>query len=227
MAVSSNNPKTGKPIIYQQKGRVLKQVYHNGYRRVSFTNGERSTKRYFSVHRLVAFAFVPGYFDGAQVNHINEIRHDNRAENLEWVTPKQNINHGGHNQRQAVTKGRRVVQYDKQGNEIARFVSLSDASRHTGILRENIGKCCNHIEGWITAGGYVWEFEGNPFTLRQGKDGSRRAVAQYSKDGVFIRQYGSIKEAAEATGANPIVISRVLDTKYRAKKFLWKSVINN
>ena len=43
-----------------------------------------------SVHRLVALNFVPGFFEGAEVDHINAIRDDNRKDNLRWVTPRQN-----------------------------------------------------------------------------------------------------------------------------------------
>ena len=46
------------------------------------------------VHRLVAMAWhADTYFDGAEVNHINGNPRDNRADNLEWVTHRQNILH--------------------------------------------------------------------------------------------------------------------------------------
>ena len=44
-----------------------------------------------SVHRLVARYFVPGYFDGAVVNHKDGNNRNNHASNLEWVTQKENI----------------------------------------------------------------------------------------------------------------------------------------
>jgi hypothetical protein len=50
-------------------------------------------KRHYLVHRLVAAAFCPQPEGTTQVNHINERKEDNHAYNLEWVTPKQNMNH--------------------------------------------------------------------------------------------------------------------------------------
>ncbi len=49
--------------------------------------------KFVSVHRLVAFAFVDGYFEGAVVNHIDGNKQNNVASNLEWITNGDNVRH--------------------------------------------------------------------------------------------------------------------------------------
>lgn len=73
-------------------GRILKQkVKTNGYFYVTFSyNG---VDKQFSVHRLVAQAFIENPKNKAFVNHINGIKTDNRIENLEWCTPSENNIH--------------------------------------------------------------------------------------------------------------------------------------
>jgi len=66
---------------------------HNGYFLTSLRvipNGRRIN---FRIHRLVAEAFIPNPENKPQVNHINGIKSDDRACNLEWVSIKENIHH--------------------------------------------------------------------------------------------------------------------------------------
>jgi hypothetical protein len=59
-----------------------------GYLEVAQMAGGK--RRKYRVHRLVAQAFVPGYFEGASVDHKDGNKLNNRADNLEWVTLSEN-----------------------------------------------------------------------------------------------------------------------------------------
>lgn len=79
-------------------GKIMRQHQtRKGYLKVHLSGKEG--KRSFYVHRLVAEAFVTGYAPGLVVNHLNEIKTDNRALNLEWCTSKENSNYGTAKQR--------------------------------------------------------------------------------------------------------------------------------
>lgn len=79
---SLNYNKTGKVKLMKP------YVEKSGYRGVTLKG-----KRY-RVHRLVAKAFVEGYFEGAVVDHIIPVSNGgtDEATNLRWVTPLENNN---------------------------------------------------------------------------------------------------------------------------------------
>lgn len=66
-------------------------VNPRGYLNVDlYQNGKRSKRR---VHRLVAEAFIPNPDNKPEINHIDGNKLNNRADNLEWVTKKENCRH--------------------------------------------------------------------------------------------------------------------------------------
>ena len=56
------------------------------------------------------------------------------------------------------TNNRRVYQYDKKYNLIQEWSSITEAAYSLQIGINNIWKCCNHLEGRKTAGGFLWEY---------------------------------------------------------------------
>lgn len=74
------------------KERVLKKNKNRlGYIRIGMS--KNLIRTYFSIHRLVAIAFIPNPENKPQVNHINGIKSDNRLDNLEWCTASENQIH--------------------------------------------------------------------------------------------------------------------------------------
>ena len=73
-------------------GRILKQTTNNcGYKTVHLShNGETQILK---VHSMVANAFIGPRPEGKQVNHIDGNKMNNSAENLEYLTPSENIYH--------------------------------------------------------------------------------------------------------------------------------------
>ena len=81
---ANNNP-------YIKNGRVLKTWNFNGYLCANLCLNGADNK--VKVHRIVAEAFIDNPKNKKEVNHINGIRIDNRVENLEWCSHKENIQH--------------------------------------------------------------------------------------------------------------------------------------
>ena len=69
------------------------RLTRNGYARIYARNSTTNKRKDLYIHRLVAEYFIPNPQHKKYVNHINCIRSDNRAENLEWVTAKENTDY--------------------------------------------------------------------------------------------------------------------------------------
>lgn len=86
-------------VIDTIKNKICKErLSHNGYKIITIVNSNNEYKT-VKVHRLVAKAFIPNQDNKPQVNHIDENKENNMVSNLEWVTAKENCNHGTRNER--------------------------------------------------------------------------------------------------------------------------------
>lgn len=128
------------------------------------------------VHRIVAIAFIENPNNLDQVNHIDGNKENNCITNLEWCSQSQNIEHAHKNNLNKISsdaleklsknvKGispkdrkKKVIQKDKNGNIIAEYESLIEASKIVGINRATIRDAITGRRGAKTAKGYYWEY---------------------------------------------------------------------
>ena len=113
--------------------------------------------KYLSIHRLLALLFIPNPESKEQVNHINGIKDDNRIENLEWCTNRENRIHAiESNLLDNIPYG--ISQYTKKGVHVRDYDTCLEAIEYLGLDKGasgNIGRCISGKRK--TAYGYIWK----------------------------------------------------------------------
>ena len=147
-------------VVNTKTGRVLKPSKDKkGYLMVTLCNN--GCCKTYTVHRLVAEAFIPNPYNLPQVNHKDEDKSNNHVENLEWCTAEYNLNYGSRNKRAAKARinGKRskiVLQLRKNGSLIRVWPSVNEVKRQLDYDVSTIAKCCNGKPRFKTAYGYKW-----------------------------------------------------------------------
>lgn len=108
-------------------------------------------------HRFIASCFLPNPQNLPCVNHKNEIKDDNRVENLEWCDHKYNDNYGTRNKRVAESKSKKVLQYTKDGVLVKEWVSAKEIGRVFGYHTGYIAACCKGK--YKTAYDFIWKYK--------------------------------------------------------------------
>lgn len=214
--------------IYSNKTSRYMKTYldADGYQRLSIDDVNRS------VQFIIAEAFFgpppPGMIN-PEVNHKNGDKADNRIENLEWVSHRDNMQHahdtGLH------PSGKRVIQYTLTGEIVARHKSASAGARAINKpgLASSVAKVCRREPQELTAGGFIWRYESDPLTQEEidNYQSPQIPVVQFSLDGKAIKRWKTIADAARGTGVAQTTISQCAGNTVRkanmAGGFAWRA----
>jgi hypothetical protein len=130
----------------------------DGYYRTNLINKIQGTRKKFRVHRLVCQAFLPNPDNKPMVNHLDENRSNNKLENLEWVTNRENVNHSlDLNGRIKTSSRSRIVLQIQNGIVINEFPSINQAAINNEISTTFIRDRCNGRTK--QSGEFVWIFK--------------------------------------------------------------------
>ena len=158
-----------KSLNYKRtcKEKILKTGKNkNGYLRVILCKNNKHKK--FLVHRLVATAFIDNPENKPNIDHINTIKDDNRAENLRWCTQKENIYNPISRKRfldnspiagkfgKDHYRSKKLLQFTKEGVFIREWDCAMDVKRDLGFNNSHISACCSGKRK--TAYNYKWKY---------------------------------------------------------------------
>ena len=136
-------------IRNRKSGEILKVSTTGGYAHIELRYG---VNKHCLVHRLVATAFIPNPHHLNVVNHKDENKLNNRADNLEWCTNQYNCTYGIG----ALARNSMVIQYDMSGNVIKVLESIKEAASELGIKYQGISRCCRNERR--SSGGFRWTY---------------------------------------------------------------------
>lgn len=159
--------KNGKLYRRVHKGKLLKfsKSYRDDgtfYYRVVLTKD--GVHKPYSVHVLVAKAFIPNPNNLPQVNHKDEDKTNNSIWNLEWCTPPYNTNYGTANERRSKRqindpkRSKIVYQYTLDDELVNIWESTAECERN-GFDASLISACCTKSKYRKTHKGYKWSYE--------------------------------------------------------------------
>lgn len=130
---------------------ILKPVTQsNGYMKVCLTKNRVQKNK--TIHRLVAETFIPNTNNLPCINHKDENKTNNNANNLEWCTQEYNTKYSRQLHPVKIKQDKPVICIETR----IIYTSINQAEKQTGINNRSISKVCKGIRH--TAGGYHWKF---------------------------------------------------------------------
>ena len=204
-----------------KKHYIKSHIGTNGYCYVGLCKNNK-VKR-MSIHRLVAEAFIPNDDNLPEVNHKDQDRQNNNIDNLEWCDRLYNVRYGTGVEKMGISHGIPIERYTIDGKYIDTWYSERHYLKANNIKGQSmILKVCRRIKPYYTAYGYRWKFIGDERPFEPIPIGGI-PVYQYTKTGVFIKEYPNAMIASRETNVCYSSIRKCISGKQEtAGNYLWK-----
>ena len=125
------------------------------------------------------------------------------SNNYQWCYTKDEASFLGTIPKEQAKTSKAVIQYDDEDNIIKIWESATQAAKELAIPRQHIYKVCKGERKHC--GGYRWRYckEEDNTPRRKKTTNKGKPVKQFSKNGVYIKEYSSIREAEKSLGIKP------------------------
>lgn len=196
---------------------------------------------YTGVHRLIGFGFLDSTDCYDCINHKNEIKMDNRPENLEWCTFSYNTNYGTRNKQVSDKSKKResekvfpIVQYDLNGVRLYVYKNTKQVAEEFAKYNKDndVRRARLTIEGCLrgeveSAYGYVWRYLNDKRPIDRDKI-RYSIVEQYTREGTLVNTFTNCVEASKSTGINASSINSCCRHKNNtAGDYVWRYSTDN
>lgn len=211
---------TGK-IKNKKTNKMLKgTIDQYGY--IAF-NLKNTINKFTLLHRAVWECFGGNLIDGLVINHKDGNKLNNHINNLEQISPKQNIQHML--QEIHPNLSTQIYQYDKKGNLINIYPSINECGRQLNEDSRHIAACVNNKQLFYKNWFFVKSQEQLQEKLKLWQSHRCRTILQYDLNGQLLREFKSIQEAVDAGYGSYSNINNCLCGKYKtANGYKWKRI---
>ena len=211
----------GKLYNTKTKKWLKGQINKNGYLTYNITI--EGVKKRLYAHRMVAETYLINPENKSQVNHKDGNKLNNSVDNLEWVTPKENIVH-------AVINGlndsrKKIYCFNKRKELICTYESIAKLCELTGFNQSWLNVLLKRDKKQEYKG-YYWSDKNDPnFEIEENKTGIKKPVGKFTLDNVLVEKYESLREASQLNHCDRKRLGECCNRKIKTYRgFIWRYI---
>lgn len=146
-----------RSLMFNRSKILKKRNIHHGYCGVVLYKDKKP--KAFTIHKLVAQAFIPNPDNLPSINHKDENKANNCVDNLEWCTILYNNTYNNRHLKAGKKHTKKVNQYTLDGEFVKEWPSIVAIQEELGFQKTSISQCCRNVRK--KAHNFKWQFVNN------------------------------------------------------------------